>query len=413
VTRKPRRPFSVERHGSGWRVRVREEGTDRLVTVASGCEDELAAEAAGWKYLNDITEGTWRDPQRGEMLLRVYIDRLWWPAQHPGLNTKAQYRSLLIHYILPTFGERTLASFISPEEIAAWEIDLHERPQRSKGKPLSVITARKCRKLLALILGDAVAADLITRNVAKVPRRRGTAASDARAAAAEAAEQKPWTNALQALLIAERAALLSGRDEEFVQVITMHYTGMRWGEIVGLEASEVKPGSIRIWWQLAEINGIFVRLPPKYGSRRTIDIATFLWELIRALVQATADRTCSCDRSSGTPLCEGTRHVFLGPGKQPGMGVHQRRSGYATWIFKPAATGWYPPRKPHPAHPVPVTAGPWPGIPVRGRNAQGRAEACWLPIMPGASPHACRHGRETCMTGHRSRTSCGTTSWDT
>jgi hypothetical protein len=61
------------------------------------------------------------------------------------------------------------------------------------------------------------------------------AASEARAAAAEAGLE-PWTNPLQALLIAERAALLSGRDEEFVEVITLHYTGMRWGEIVGLEA---------------------------------------------------------------------------------------------------------------------------------------------------------------------------------
>src|SRR5215469_13745523 len=100
------------------------------------------------------------------------------------------------------------------------------------------------------------------------------AASEARAAASDA-ELEPWTNPLQALLIAERAALLSGRDEEFIQVITMHYTGMRWGEVTGLEAASIQPGSIRIWWQLAEVNGVFVRIPPKYGSRRTIDTAPF------------------------------------------------------------------------------------------------------------------------------------------
>jgi hypothetical protein len=47
-----------------------------------------------------------------------------------------------------------------------------------------------------------------------------------------------------------------------------------------------------------------------------------------------------------------------------------------------------------------VTAAPWPGVPVRGRNAGGRAEACWLAILPGASPHSSRHGRETCMSDH-------------
>jgi len=204
--RKPVRPFSVERHGGGWRARVREEGSGRLVTVASGCESEVAAEAAGWKYLSDITEGTWRDPQRGAMLLRTYIDKRWWPAQRLALNTRAQYRSLLIHHVLPAFGDRPLASITSPEEIAAWEIALHEPPHPAGGRPLSLNSARKCRKLLALILGDAVTADLITRNAALIPRRRGMAASEAWAAAAEA-ELEPWTSPLQALLIAERAAL--------------------------------------------------------------------------------------------------------------------------------------------------------------------------------------------------------------
>jgi integrase len=405
--RQTTRPFSVERHGRGWRARVRDEKTGRLITVASGCESDRDAEAAGWKYLNDITEGTWRDPQRGQMLLRTYIDKRWWPAQRLALNTKAQYRSLLIHHILPAFGDRPLASITSPEEVAAWEIALHEQSQRPGGKPLSVNSARKCRKLLTLILSDAVTADLISRNAARIPRRRGMAASEARAAAADA-EQEPWTSPLLALLIAERAALLSGRDEEFAQVITMHYTGMRWGEITGLEASNVKPGSIRIWWQLAEVNGVFVKIPPKYGSRRTIDIAPFLWNLISAHLRATEGRECSCERPGGKPLCEGIRHVFLGRARdQPGSqdreasrGVHQRRSGYAAWIFKPAATGWYPQRKPQPARPVPVAVGPFPGVPVRGRNAHGRAQACWVPLLPGATPHSCRHGRETCMDNH-------------
>jgi integrase len=176
------------------------------------------------------------------------------------------------------------------------------------------------------------------------------------------------------------------------QIVTMHYTGMRWGEIVGLEQGYVQPRSIRIWWQLAEVNGVFVRIPPKFGSRRTIDIAPFLSSLLSAHMRAGDGRQCTCPREAGEPSCEGTRHVFLSS-----KGAHQRRSGFATWIFKPAATGWFPPKRPHPAHPVPVTAGPWPGIPVRGRGNQARAQACWLPIVPGASPHSCRHGRQTGM----------------
>ena len=49
------------------------------------------------------------------------------------------------------------------------------------------------------------------------------------------------------------------------------------------------------------------------------------------------------------------------------------------------------------ARPVPVSAAPWPGVPIRGRNASGRAEACWLPITPGLTPHSLRHTYKTLM----------------
>ena len=49
------------------------------------------------------------------------------------------------------------------------------------------------------------------------------------------------------------------------------------------------------------------------------------------------------------------------------------------------------------ARPVPVTAEPWPGVPVRGRNAATRADACWLPIAPGLTPHGLRHTYKTLM----------------
>jgi hypothetical protein len=71
--------------------------------------------------------------------------------------------------------------------------------------------------------------------------------------------------------------------------------------------------------------------------------------------------------------------------------AHWRRNGFETWLSQPAATGRYPAKAPQPMRPVPVLAEPWPGVPVRGRGAAGRAEACWLPIAPGLTPHGLRH----------------------
>ncbi len=79
------------------------------------------------------------------------------------------------------------------------------------------------------------------------------------------------------------------------------------------------------------------------------------------------------------------------------LAAHWRRNSFATWLFQPAATGCYPRKAPQPARPVPVVAEPWPGVPVRGRNATGRADACWLPIAPGLTPHGLRHAHKTLM----------------
>ena len=58
------------------------------------------------------------------------------------------------------------------------------------------------------------------------------------------------TSALGVLLLAEWVAVLSGRDDEFAAVLLLGFTGMRWGELVGLETQNVRPGAVRIKWQL-------------------------------------------------------------------------------------------------------------------------------------------------------------------
>ncbi|MFJ1808597.1 MULTISPECIES: LacI family DNA-binding transcriptional regulator [unclassified Streptomyces] len=42
------------------------------------------------------------------------------------------------------------------------------------------------------------------------------------------------------------------------------------------------------------------------------------------------------------------------------LAAHWRRSGFATWLFRPAATGRYPGRGSQEERPVPVVAEPWP-----------------------------------------------------
>lgn len=45
--------------------------------------------------------------------------------------------------------------------------------------------------------------------------------------------------------------------------------------------------------------------------------------------------------------------------------------------------------------------GEWPGEWVQGRNAQGRAEMCWLPVAEGMTPHGARHSVKTLLEERR------------
>ena len=219
---------------------------------------------------------------------------------------------------------------------------------------------------------------------------------------------------------------------------------MRWGELVGLEPQYVRAGAIRVEHQLYELDtGALVRCPPKDDSYRTIDIPTWLHRLITRVPGADP---CPCHDKryvfrgrgpagggaprGGPTLTEVARTAGVSTGtvsnvlnhphrvgedtrarvekiiansgyvRRPtisGEGAHWRRSGYATWVFEPATTGWYPRRAPYDRRPVPLSAEPWPGVPARGRGAAGRAEACWLPIRQGLTRHGLRHAHRTLL----------------
>ncbi|HEY6795109.1 MAG TPA: LacI family DNA-binding transcriptional regulator, partial [Kineosporiaceae bacterium] len=203
----------------------------------------------------------------------------------------------------------------------------------------------------------------------------------------------------------------------------------------------------RVEWQLYELdNGELRRCPPKDDSYRTIDTPEWLSGLLQAHVTRSDPKPCPCHgrkyvfrghgavkgkaRQQGAHLADVARRAGVSTGtvsnvlNHPdivtdttlakvkaaieGLGyvrggaagelaAHWRRSGFAGSLFQPAVTGWYPKRGSEAAHPVPLLAEPWPGIPVRGRHASRRAELNWLPIAPGLTPHSLRHTHKTLM----------------
>ncbi|MEV6578258.1 LacI family DNA-binding transcriptional regulator [Streptomyces sp. NPDC051582] len=376
--------------------------------------------------------GDVRDPSLGQETFGEYASR-WYDAQDLAASTMQNYRRHIEEHLLPDFEDKALAGILRTD-VALWE-----KKERASYAASSVKT---WRATLHLILADAVDEGLIDANPAAKRRGRGKRAGRS----ADRGPEKVVTDALGALLIAERAALLSGRDDEFVAVILKAYTGMRWGEIVGLETEFARRGSVRVEWQLYELDsGVMVRCPPKDDSYRTIDTPDWLAALVADHVARTKPKPCPCHGRTyvfqgqgtartgghqGAKLVDVARRAgvstgtvsnvlnhpdrvreatrtrvelaiaelgFVRGGAPSEHAAHWRRNGFATWLFHPATTGWYPKKAPQEPRPVPLLGDPFPGIPVRGRNAQGRADACWTDIARGLTPHGLRHSHRTHM----------------
>jgi hypothetical protein len=288
------------------------------------------------------------------------------------------------------WGARQLNS-LTGEEITVWKNGL------PVAAGVSHRTAKDARSLLHTILGDAALArpPLIHINPAVRPRNRGRRTGRR----LERSPQRAWATPLEVLLAAERAALLSGRDDELTMLVTIGYTGMRWGETVGLEREYVLPTLVNVEWQLREIRGRFYRLPPKDDSYRStnweplvpVDTPDFLAGLLAGQAAKYAQQRCNCAREHG-----GTgRYMFYSP-----EGGHYRRSNFARRVFRPAWDGRYEPVNGRPGCLVVVDATACPGQPV----------ASWAPALPG-KPFAPPSGRgvphlvSADGTGHCS--SCG------
>jgi hypothetical protein len=167
-----------------------------------------------------------------------WIDR-WLAIQDVGISTEDSREYLIRRFLRPAWGGTELSA-LSTEAITKWENAL---PTQTG---VSARTARAARTLLGTILGDAAATrpPLIPYNPALRPRNRGRRTGRR----LERTPPRAWATPLQALLLAERAALLSGRDEDFTMIITIAYTGAgarpsAWSATTPIPARSTSNGS--------------------------------------------------------------------------------------------------------------------------------------------------------------------------
>ena len=210
-------------------------------------------------------------------------------------------------HILPKFGSWALAD-ITAEEVGKWE-------RQIMAQGFARRTARDARTTLTTILNDAIPRHI---KVNPAARKRGKGRKGQRRIERHEQTEKVWATPFQVLLISERLAALTGRDEDFLLGITDGYTGMRWSEVSGLSPDYVLPDHMQghaldIQWKLYELGGHFYRGRPKDGSIRPADLPLFLAELLAWHKTQIKGRRCTCRKF----------HKSTGPGVRYDL-VHGR-----------------------------------------------------------------------------------------
>src|SRR6266702_4452685 len=226
----------AEKRGNLWRARWR--GPDGTLESRPGFHTRKAAENYGRDQEAAIRANTYVDPHAGKITLTEWVNQ-WYPALDLEPTTLSNYRYQIEVHILPAFGNRALAS-ITPEEVSAWE-------RQIAATGYSRRTARDARSTLTTVLGDA-----IPRYIQANPgqRRRGKGRKGQRRIQRIEQAAKVWATPIQALLVAERCAALSGYDTDFAMIITVAYTGMRWSEVIGFGPECLHDDHIDVSWKL-------------------------------------------------------------------------------------------------------------------------------------------------------------------
>ncbi len=370
-------------------------------------DDPEDARADAMAQITEQMGGSWRDRSGPRILLEEWIDIWAGMLEEIEPTTRAKYRYFVEAHILPQFQGRQIGS-LTFEEIEAWDKAIPTHIS-ARGRPYARSVAAGARSLLITILGDAVHAGRLERNPAERRKgRRGRVKAKGRAPARAA--QQATANVItpfQALCLAERCALLSGRDIDFVMNVFAAWTGVRWGELLAVEGWEGEDSPLQIHkggistyavdWQLRELGGEVCKSPPKDGSFRVLDLPPFLANLMQWAMDNRRS-SCCCLVIDGRAVCKGEddtppNYLFLGP-----KGGHPRRSNYADRYLTPAAEGLYPSRR-GARRPVYVTAEPLPGIPITKGNkkykAADLAKCTWPDLTGKFRPHDDRHTHAT------------------
>jgi len=314
----------IEHRGTRWRVRTRL--PDGSVGTDSSHPTRGAAEIRRKQIDADQAVDAYLDPALGRISLADWV-AIWEAGHLAGEARRAAYRSHLRNHILPYFATTPLT------KITRQQVKLFARHLTAR---LADSSATSVMSLLSLLMREAVHERRIGHNPC-----HGVRVSTRRPA------ERPHATPAQVNQIVARVRRL----DEQVLVIAAAYTGMRWGELVGLARAntDLDRGLIRVHPDVGALHEVAGRLylgqPKTTDSARDIHLPPFLTHLLRQVLDGHDHdqvftgahggflRRSNFSRRTFGPAVNGNPADATAP-VLAGMHFHDLRHTHKTWLIE-------------------------------------------------------------------------------
>jgi integrase len=316
----------VENRGDGFRVRYRL--PDGTLHTESGFPTQEGAENRAADIESDQRRDRFVDPRLAQTTIDEWI-RMWSDAHHVSEGTWIKYDSHIRCHILPRWTGTALGD-IQRIVVKGW-VNKTLRPN------LASKTIQDIMVLFSMILGEAVDEGLIGANPCRKLRLHF-----------DSSPERPHASGDDVDAIAGRMPADYG-----LLTITAAYTGMRWGELAGLQWIRTyldDNARVEIDPELGALHEIHGRLelgtPKTPASVRPIHLPRFLVDLLTEhrdrnpqaqFVFTGPDggllRRSNFRRRVWLPALNGNEDLGWAP-IQPGMHFHDLRHTHKTWLIE-------------------------------------------------------------------------------
>lgn len=316
--------------GKRWRVRYRK--PDKAQTDKRGFKTKREAEL----FLASVTvskaTGDYIDPALSRVTVAQLADR-WIAGKRPPALKPSSFEPLEIAWRLhvePKWGTREISGIV-PSEVQEWITSLGQTRPGAKGKSASVVL--RALGVLAGILDMAVDDGRLKRNPARglknLPR-------------------KPKRKAGRVYLTHDQVHTLAAESRHKVLVLTLAYTGLRWGEATALRVRNLNllRRRLHIEENAVQVDGVIHVGTPKSWEQRTVPIPAFLAPMLAELTVGKAPNSLLFGdgtvylrpTQSGTGWFEGAvTRVQLRDGNFPRITPHDLRHTAASLAVQTGA----------------------------------------------------------------------------